>query len=102
MKLEYVEDAPRSGRPAKVTSEIEDAIVESFVGDRGGSNKPVRTVKVAEDLGVSATTVLRVLDKRKVAFDRKSGHSHWDGTWKVMPDKKSTAKAKAKTKQDTG
>lgn len=101
LKLEYVEDAPRSGRPPKLNPELEDTIVASFVGEgiRDGEEK-VTKAQVAEATGVSTTTIRRVLASRGIVFEQKPGsHAIEDGTWKVMTKKVKTPKGKGKETQ---
>lgn len=101
LKLEYVEDAPRSGRPPKLNPELEDTIVASFVGEgiRDGEEK-VTKAQVAEATGVSTTTIRRVLASRGIVFEQKPGsHAMEDGTWKVMAKKVKTPKGKGKETQ---
>lgn len=101
LKLEYVEDAPRSGRPPKLNPELEDTIVASFVGEgiRDGEEK-VTKAQVAEATGVSTTTIRRVLASRGIVFEQKPGsHTIEDGTWKVMAKKVKTPKGKGKETQ---
>lgn len=101
LKLEYVEDAPRSGRPPKLNPELEDTIVASFVGEgiRDGEEK-VTKAQVAEATGVSTTTIRRVLASRGIVFEQKPGsHTIEDGTWKVMTKKVKTPKGKGKETQ---
>lgn len=101
LKLEYVEDAPRSGRPPKLNPELEDTIVASFVGEgiRDGEEK-VTKAQVAEATGVSTTTIRRVLASRGIVFEQKPGsHAMEDGTWKVVAKKVKTPKGKGKETQ---
>ena len=101
LKLEYVEDAPRSGRPPKLNPALEDTIVASFVGEgiRDGEEK-VTKAQVAEATGVSTTTIRRVLASRGIVFEQKPGsHAVEDGTWKVTAKKAKTPKGKGKEPQ---
>lgn len=86
LKFEYVEDAPRSGRPNKVTPEMEDMIVASFLGQTIEGNQKTKTVQVADDIGMSTTTVHRVLAAKGIAFER-SKDNPYAGTWKSVPKK---------------
>ncbi len=98
LKTEYVEDAPRSGRPPKLNPELEDTIVASFVGEgkRGGEEK-VTKAQVAEATGVSTTTIRRVLASRGVVFEHKQGsHAIEVGAWKMMAKKGRAPKGKSK------
>lgn len=101
LKLEYVEDAPRSGRPPKLNPELEDTIVASFVGQgkKEGEEK-VTKAQVAEATGVSTTTVRRVLASRGVVFEHKPGsHAVEDGHWKMLRKKSRAPKGKEKEGQ---
>lgn len=98
LKLEYVEDAPRSGRPPKLNPELEDTIVASFVGEgiRDGEEKMTQA-QVAEATGVSTTTIRRVLAARGVVFEQKTGnHAVEDGTSKATGKKARSPKGKGK------
>jgi transposase len=95
LKLEYVEDAPRSGRPSKLTPQMEDAIVAAFTGEGKEADQKVKTARVAEEMGISATTVLRVLTSKGFGWERKKGNPY-DGSWKVVPKKRTAGKEKAK------
>lgn len=86
LKFEYVEDAPRSGRPNKVTPEMEEIVVSSFLGQKIEGNQKTRTIQVADEIGVSTTTVLRVLAARGIAFERSKENPD-EGTWKQVPKK---------------
>lgn len=99
LKLEYVEDAPRSGRPSKLTPEMEEAIVAAFTGEGREADEKVKTARVAEEMGLSATTVLRVLTSKGFGWERKKGNPY-DGSWKIMPKKRASNKERAK-KTDT-
>ena len=59
LKVEYVQDAPRSGRPTKVTPEVEQAILNNVRHDRNGREKS--SAVLGYEHGVSATTILNVL-----------------------------------------
>lgn len=95
LKLEYVEDAPRSGRPSKLTPQMEEAIVAAFTGEGREADQKVRTARVAEEMGISATTVLRVLTSKGFGWERKKGNPY-DGSWKVVHKKQRLSKDKAK------
>lgn len=95
LKLEYVEDAPRSGRPSKLTPQMEEAIVAAFTGEGREADQKVKTARVAEEMGISATTVLRVLTSKGFGWERKKGNPY-DGSWKVVPKKRTPLKDKAK------
>ena len=60
LKLEYVVDNARTGRPLKVTPELEEKIVADLLGKGGKTNKQV----AAED-GVGATAILRIKKKHE-------------------------------------
>ena len=59
LKVEYVEDACRSGRPLKVTSEVEQAILDNIRHDRNGREK--YSAVLGYEHGVLSTTILNVL-----------------------------------------
>ena len=59
LKVEYIEDAPRSGRPKKVTSEVEQAILNNVVQDRNSREKS--SAMIGFDHKLSSTTILRTL-----------------------------------------
>ena len=98
LKIEYVEDAPRSGRPPKLNPELEETIVASFVGERirDGEEKMTQA-QVAEATGVSTTTIRRVLAARGVVFEQKTGnHAIEDGASKIAGKKARPPKGKEK------
>ena len=49
LKVEYVQDAPRSGRPSKVTPAIEQAILNNVRHDRNGREKSSASFSVSFD-----------------------------------------------------
>jgi len=53
-------DAPRSGRPATVTAEVESRIVQATLHDRPVNATHWSTRTLAEHLGLGATTIRRV------------------------------------------
>ncbi|KAK5992412.1 hypothetical protein PT974_05816 [Cladobotryum mycophilum] len=64
ISLEFIQDAPRSGRPSKQTEQVKNSISAKVRGDQCGGEKSC--ADLAEELGqeghsVSATTVWRVL-----------------------------------------
>lgn len=59
--LSYVEDAPRSGRPATVTEEIQQQILDKVRKDRNGREKPGRVL--AAEHGISVSSVINALHK---------------------------------------
>lgn len=61
LKVEYVEDAPRFGRPLKITPELKEAILDNVRQDRNGREKS--SAVLGYEHGVSSTTILRVLRK---------------------------------------
>lgn len=95
LKLEYVEDAPRSGRPSKLNPQMEDAIVAAFTGEGKEADQKAKTARVAEEMGISATTVLRVLTSKGFGWERKKGNPY-DGSWKAVHKKRAPLKEKAK------
>ena len=54
-----MQDAPRSGRPTKVTPEVEKAILNNVRHDRNGREKS--SAVLGYEHGVSSTTILNVL-----------------------------------------
>ena len=60
--LEYLTDAPRSGRPPKVTEAIENSIVSAI--SKNSTTRSLTSQALGLQFGVSAKTVQRVL-KRK-------------------------------------
>lgn len=95
LKLEYVEDAPRSGRPSKLNPQMEEAIVAAFTGEGKEADQRAKTARVAEEMGISATTVLRVLTSKGFGWERKKGNPY-DGSWKAVHKKRTPLKDKAK------
>jgi transposase len=98
LKDEWLEDAPRSGRPSKQTPEVIDKIVSQVRHDRYGREKTAADLAGAlslEGIDISATTVLRILKAvgfKKTKPTRKPGltkkmraerlqwclaHQHW-------------------------
>ena len=61
LKMEYVEDAPRSGRPSKATPVMEQAILDDVRKDRHGREKS--SAMLGFDHNVSSFTVLRALQR---------------------------------------
>ena len=59
LEVEYIEDAPRSGRPKKVTPEVEQAILNNVVQDRNSREKS--SAMIGFDHKLSSTTILRTL-----------------------------------------
>ena len=53
-------DAPRSGRPATVTAEVESRIVHATLRDKPANATHWSTRTLAEHLGLGATTIRRV------------------------------------------
>ena len=66
MKEEYFKDAPRSGRPPKVTSEVEYDILTTVRKDANGREKPAAVL--AYEHNVSATAILRVLKRNRLRW----------------------------------
>ena len=66
MKEEHVKDAPRSGRPPKVTSEVESDILTTVRKDTNGREKPAAVL--AYEHNISATTILRVLKRNRLRW----------------------------------
>jgi hypothetical protein len=63
LKLEYVTDAPRSGRPPKVTPTVETAILVNVRADRNEREKC--SARLDYEHEVSSTTILRVLKRNE-------------------------------------
>ncbi len=64
IKLEYVTDAPRSGRPLIVTPELERTILDSLdEATRNDTEKPAGLL--AFEHGISPTSMLRILKRNK-------------------------------------
>ena len=61
LKMEYVEDAPRSGQPSKVTPALEEAILTDVRKDRNGREKS--SAMLAFDHVLSSSTILKILKK---------------------------------------
>jgi hypothetical protein len=59
LKLEYVQDAPRSGAPKKLTPEIEEAIKEAVRRDRYGREKSC--AELAAPFNLSANIIFLCL-----------------------------------------
>ena len=63
--LSYVQDAPRSGRPKKVTPEIEEEVIKAI--SKNSTTRQLSTQKIANTLsslvrgGISARTIHRIL-----------------------------------------
>lgn len=74
LKNEYLEDAPRSGRPSNHTSTNQDLVVAKIQNDRYGREKASAVIAAeltAEGTFISATTVRSILEIRKKADSRK-------------------------------
>jgi len=72
LKMEYVEDAPRSGRPKVVTEEQRETLLAHVRSSREGREKS--TEELGWLIGVSARTALRTL--------QEAGMSKQKPTWK--------------------
>ena len=79
IRIEYLTDAPRSGRPSKQTDETKDQISQKVRRDRYGREKTAASIagELSQDgLTISPSTVLKVLRKlgfRKTKPTRKPG-----------------------------
>ena len=60
----YVEDAPRSGRPKKITPEQEKAVVDRVKKDRYG--REMSTAELGGEFKLSPISVLRILHKSRL------------------------------------
>jgi hypothetical protein len=76
---EYLEDAPRSGRLLKRTTEAQESVISKVRQDRYGREKTAADIAgelSSEGITVSQTTVLRILKAsgfRKTKLTRKPG-----------------------------
>jgi transposase len=61
VRMEYAEDAKRSGRPKEITPEKENAIIQSITKDRNGREKSLEIL--AYEAGISHSSVLRILKR---------------------------------------
>ena len=64
LKLEYVTDAPRSGRPTIITPELEAVVLAAVRKNRNSREKTSFTLGFEQ--GISASTALRVLKKNNM------------------------------------
>ena len=62
IKEEYVQDAPRSGRPKVITEDKEEEVLAIVSKDRNGREKNLETI--ALEAALSAMSVWRILRKR--------------------------------------
>lgn len=84
LKDEYLIDAPRSGRPRKLTKEQEMSLCQSITVDRNNREKPSLIIATEYgDVKISASTVQRIL--------RKHGIKKRKATWKPGLTKKMQA-----------
>lgn len=84
LRDEWLEDAPRSGRPSKQTPEITEKITSQVRNDRYGREKTAADLAGAlslEGIDISSTTVLRIL---KAAGFRKTKPTRKPGLTKKM------------------
>ncbi len=66
LKDEYVQDAPRSGRPKKLSPEQEQHLLEVLQNNRnpGTGNTPEKTMQqLASEAGISSVSVYRIMRK---------------------------------------
>ena len=61
LKLEFVEDGERSGRPVEITEAREQEVPDTVRKDRNGREKPVELI--AHETTMSAMSVYRILNK---------------------------------------
>jgi transposase len=59
--LEYVTDAPRSGRPTKVTPEVEEEIITAI--SKNSTTRALTGQDIGLQLGLSARTIQQFLKK---------------------------------------
>ncbi len=88
LKSEWLEDAPRSGRPLKQTPEVTEKIVSQVRSDRYGREKTAADLAGAlslEGIDISATIVLRIL---KATGFKKTKPTRKPGLTKRMKDKR--------------
>ena len=64
LKLEYVQDAPRSGGPSKLTSKIEAAIVRT-IEDKDRNQRAKPAALLGYENKVSASTMLQILKRNR-------------------------------------
>jgi len=70
----HVADAPRTGRPVRITQRVEQAVVDAVTKDRYGREKTL--VQLGAQFQISAQSVFRILKKkhfRKTKPTRKPG-----------------------------
>lgn len=67
----------------------------AFTGEGREADQKAKTARVAEEMGISATTVLRVLTSKGFGWERKKGNPY-DGSWKAVHKKRTPIKEKAK------
>jgi transposase len=70
IRMEYAEDAKRSGRPKEITPEKEKAIIESVSKDRNGREKSSEIL--AYEAGISHSSVLRILKRNGFVIAKPS------------------------------
>lgn len=79
LRNEYLEDAPRSGRPTKQTEEVKDLIISKLERDRYGREKTAAIIAgelTSQDIPISASLVKLILKSagfRKTKPTRKPG-----------------------------
>ena len=64
LKMEYVEDGPRSGRPKKINPEMVQSVLNAPKRDENGREIP--TAIIGEEFNLSASTVQRILKNASV------------------------------------
>lgn len=64
LKEEYVQDAPRSGRPEVVDEEKEKEMLELVRVPSGGGSREMTVAEIARRVGISTTTAHRRLKKK--------------------------------------
>lgn len=70
IKMEFVEDAKRSGRP-RITEEVEHSVLQSVNKDGAGREKSLKAL--ANELGISRSSVLRILKRHGYVMAKSFG-----------------------------
>lgn len=76
LKDEYVQDAPRSGRPKKLSPEQEQQLLEVLQNNRtaGNGNTPEKTMQqLASEAGISSVSVYRIMRKHGLQKPKAAG-----------------------------
>jgi transposase len=70
IKLEFIEDGKRSGRPKEISEATEQAVISSVTKDRNGREKSSEIL--AFEAGISHSSVLRILHKHGLVIAKPS------------------------------